>query len=440
MSNTILNHFYENEYVTKPSQVVGFDEAGFGPWFGPLSVAGVILPDNIVDILNLPENKKIAIKDSKKMTEKNRKLSAAFIQKHAVWYNVSLVSSECIDKHNHLYCDMSMISTGIRNTPVTTNTVIVDGSRFYNVGPIPDHIRTIDTVVAGDSKYMQIAAASILAKVAHDEWLAELIKLNPLFEMYSIDKHKGYVNASHIKAVETYGLTSQHRTTWNVKSVDFSKVKANEFPVILPTTIDVITSWNYISTMPTGDNIPITPARNTLPSFIDINFDEVTTPTNNRLECMSPQTLTTPRAPCKIARIRTESCLFKDEDLTTPIKEFPSITPTPSPLNTSRMLTPSLTRASYTDEKGMSLVDEIRDLILNKINVKRLAVYKAKITVLHILKSLKPADAMQQIWTDLHIKLNADDMEHVKAMWSKKITFTDTPTTDILFEWAFIDE
>ncbi len=176
--------------------IAGIDEAGRGPLAGPVYAAAVILPEEcVIEGLN----------DSKKLSEKRREELYDIIIEKAVAYNIQSVSEKIIDEVNILnavFIAMNKASQALSPQP---DYVLVDGNR------IKDMIFPCETVVKGDSKSINIAAASILAKVSRDRYITEISDKYP---EYNFAKHKGYGTKEHVEALKKYGPCEIHRKTF----------------------------------------------------------------------------------------------------------------------------------------------------------------------------------------------------------------------------------
>ncbi len=177
----------------------GTDEAGRGCLAGPVVAAAVILPlDFKHDLLN----------DSKQLTEKQRKLLRPIIEKEALAYGVAYVYQEEIDKINILNASILAMHKSIDKLNIVPDFIIVDGNRFKNYHSIPHQ-----TIVKGDSIYLSIAAASILAKTYRDEYM-EHIHLD--FSDYNWKKNKGYPTKEHRNAIRAVGVSLHHRKSFRL--------------------------------------------------------------------------------------------------------------------------------------------------------------------------------------------------------------------------------
>ncbi len=177
----------------------GTDEAGRGCLAGPVVAAAVILPASFKNEL---------LNDSKQLTEKQRQLLRPIIEEEALAYGVAFVGQEEIDKINILNASILAMHQSIEKLNTTPEFIIVDGNRFKNYNNVPHQ-----TIVKGDSKYLSIAAASILAKTYRDDYM-EQIHID--FPVYNWKKNKGYPTKEHRQAIRDFGVTKHHRKTFRL--------------------------------------------------------------------------------------------------------------------------------------------------------------------------------------------------------------------------------
>ena len=184
----------ENELAQKGyTSICGVDEAGRGPLCGPVVAAACILPDGLViEGLN----------DSKKLTEKKREALFDVICESAIAYSIAEASVEEIDRMNILEADLLAMRRAIDGLSVKADFAIIDGNiaRDFQIPAM--------AVVKGDARSMNIAAASILAKVTRDRMC---IDLDTQYPEYEIAKHKGYGTKAHMDALRKYGPSPIHR-------------------------------------------------------------------------------------------------------------------------------------------------------------------------------------------------------------------------------------
>ena len=186
-------------YYTSDKVEAGLDEVGRGCLAGPVVAAAVILPKNYSnDILN----------DSKQLTEKKRALVEKHILEHAIAYQIKEVSHTKIDEINILNASFLAMHLAVDDLSVEPELLLVDGNRFTKYKEV-DHI----CVVKGDSKYMSIAAASVLAKNYRDRLMVDLGKE---FPEYDWAKNVGYPTKKHREAIKEFGVTPHHRMSFRL--------------------------------------------------------------------------------------------------------------------------------------------------------------------------------------------------------------------------------
>lgn len=190
----MLKNNYSGEFLE-----AGTDEAGRGCLAGPVTAAAVILPENF----ELP-----LLNDSKKLSEKNRELLRPIIEKQAVTFAVTHLEPLIIDEINILNASIKAMQESICKLNPTSSYIIVDGNRFKPINNIP-----YTTIVKGDSKYMSIAAASVLAKTYRDEYMD---RIHEEFPMYNWKQNKGYPTKEHREAIARYGTTKYHRMSFRL--------------------------------------------------------------------------------------------------------------------------------------------------------------------------------------------------------------------------------
>lgn len=174
----------------------GVDEAGRGPLAGPVCAAAVILPFGL-DIEGL--------NDSKKLTDKKRRALFEIIKKEAIAYGIALVDEKRIDEINILQATFEAMREAVSQLGVSPDLVLVDGNQDPKL-PFPTQ-----TVIKGDARSANIAAASILAKVTRDLLMEELAEQYP---QYGFEVHKGYGTKKHYEALREYGPSDIHRRTF----------------------------------------------------------------------------------------------------------------------------------------------------------------------------------------------------------------------------------
>ena len=176
--------------------ICGVDEAGRGPLAGPVYAAAVILPEH----LEIP-----GLDDSKKLTDKRRRELMPMIKEQAIAYGIGIATEKEIDEINILQATFLAMERAIAQLEGKADFALIDGNREKDFG-LP-----VMTVVKGDSRSANIAAASILAKVSRDDYMEEMAKQYP---EYGFEIHKGYGTKAHYEALRTYGHCDLHRVTF----------------------------------------------------------------------------------------------------------------------------------------------------------------------------------------------------------------------------------
>ncbi len=177
----------------------GTDEAGRGCLAGPVTAAAVILPLSFNNSL---------LNDSKQLSEKNRNILKPIIESEATTFAFQHISEIEIDSINILNASIKAMHGSITKLKIPPNYIIVDGNKFKSYKTIPHQ-----TIIKGDSKYLSIAAASVLAKTYRDEYME---KIHEEFPMYNWKQNKGYPTKEHRAAIRKYGITKYHRKSFRL--------------------------------------------------------------------------------------------------------------------------------------------------------------------------------------------------------------------------------
>lgn len=178
------------------SAICGVDEAGRGPLAGPVCAAAVILPAN----LEIP-----GLNDSKKLTDKKRRELFPVIKEQAIAYGIAFASEKEIDEINILQATFLAMQRALNQLEGKAAFALIDGNREKDFG-LP-----VMTVVKGDSRSANIAAASVLAKVTRDIYMEELAEKYP---RYGFEIHKGYGTKAHYAALTELGPCEAHRQSF----------------------------------------------------------------------------------------------------------------------------------------------------------------------------------------------------------------------------------
>lgn len=191
----MLKQFFSNKETIE----CGCDEAGRGCLAGPVVAAAVILP---------PDFSHPLLNDSKKLSDKQRRLLRPIIEQNAIAYCVGFVSNEEIDKINILQASFLAMNRAIEGLKQKPELLLIDGNRFNNNTDI-----AFQCIVKGDSLYQSIAAASILAKTYRDDYM---LNLHKEFPKYHWDKNMGYPTKAHRQAIIENGISPFHRKSFNL--------------------------------------------------------------------------------------------------------------------------------------------------------------------------------------------------------------------------------
>lgn len=177
----------------------GCDEAGRGCLSGPVVAAAVILP---------PDFSNTVLNDSKKLSEKKRYELRPIIEREAMAWAVGIVSNTKIDEINILNASFLAMTQAVKKLNLAPEHLLIDGNRFKSDLDIP-----FTCMVKGDSRFMSIAAASILAKTYRDDIMLDLHKEYPVYDW---NKNKGYPTQKHRQQIAIHGVTPHHRNSFTL--------------------------------------------------------------------------------------------------------------------------------------------------------------------------------------------------------------------------------
>lgn len=184
----------------------GCDEVGRGCLSGPVVAAAVILDHNFNQNL---------VNDSKKLTSKTRLDLDSYIKEHVREYAIAELPPSFIDEHNILNASIHAMHLALDQLTIRPELILVDGNRFHPYPFIPHQC-----IIKGDSKFLSIACASILAKNYRDQLM---IELHEEFPEYGWNKNMGYATKQHREALNKYGATIHHRKSFRL---DYSEVRS----------------------------------------------------------------------------------------------------------------------------------------------------------------------------------------------------------------------
>lgn len=179
------------------SNEAGLDEAGRGCLAGPVVAAAVVLPEGFSHPL---------LNDSKQMSEKNRNILRAIIEREAVAWSVQFLSPKEIDELNILRASITGMQRAALQLKIKPSHLLVDGNRFY---ALDGYSHTC--MIKGDMRFLNIAAASVLAKTHRDEFM---LNLHEKFPQYAWNRNMGYPTKAHRAAISEFGACEHHRMTF----------------------------------------------------------------------------------------------------------------------------------------------------------------------------------------------------------------------------------
>ena len=175
--------------------IAGVDEAGRGPLVGPVVAAAVILPEGY----NLK-----GLNDSKQLSEKQRNLFFEYIKRDAISVGVGIVSAKEIDEINILEASRKAMNIALDNLDVKPDYILTDAMKLDRDTPVLP-------IIHGDALSLNIAAASVIAKVTRDKIMVEYGALHPEYEF---ERHKGYPTKKHLELMQKYGILDEYRKTY----------------------------------------------------------------------------------------------------------------------------------------------------------------------------------------------------------------------------------
>jgi ribonuclease HII len=210
----MLLHSFSNQILE-----AGTDEAGRGCLAGPVTAAAILLPENFQNNL---------LNDSKQLSEKTREKLRPIIEEVALSFSVTHIEPLIIDEINILNASLKAMQECILKLNPLPIYIMVDGNRplipkkglIYNSGKIfsDKEIEILNSIpstsiIKGDSKYLSIAAASVLAKTYRDDYMN---KIHEEFPIYNWKQNKGYPTKEHREAIRKYGVTKYHRMSFRL--------------------------------------------------------------------------------------------------------------------------------------------------------------------------------------------------------------------------------
>lgn len=188
----------------------GVDEVGRGCLLGRVYAAAVIMPNEFEDSTYQ------LIKDSKKLSKSKRYYLDNYIKNIAIDYGIGYAEVGEIDKNNILKASIIAMHRALDNLNIELDMILVDGNRFNQYIDHMDNFISHECIINGDSKYISIAAASILAKTARDNYVVDLVEKNPDLTKYDLLNNMGYGTKKHLESINSNGISKYHRKTFGI--------------------------------------------------------------------------------------------------------------------------------------------------------------------------------------------------------------------------------
>jgi ribonuclease HII len=200
-----------DSHYTSDLLEAGVDEVARGCLAGPVFAAAVIWPREI----ELETDFTMELKDSKKLSRKQRNNLREYIEAYAIDYSVASVNNQEIDSINIRNASFLAMHRAIQGLNVDPDLLLVDGNAFKPyLTPGSRDVIEHKCIISGDDKYQSIAAASILAKVYHDDFIDSLLNSNDDLKKYGWSTNMCYGTAEHLEAIKKYGISPYHRKSF----------------------------------------------------------------------------------------------------------------------------------------------------------------------------------------------------------------------------------
>tara|TARA_B110001450_G_scaffold253054_2_gene275844 strand:- start:1971 stop:2594 length:624 start_codon:yes stop_codon:yes gene_type:complete len=201
-------------YYYRDEIEAGVDEVARGCLAGPVFTSAVVWPKEID-----PSDTNTIVNDSKKLSRRKRLMLKDYIEEFALDYSVSQVDSNTIDTINIFNATQKCMHNSIDKLDIYLDHIIVDGDKFQPYRDRTNSVIPYTCVVKGDSKYVPVACASILAKVYHDQYIEKLCDDNLELDLYDWRNNMCYGTHKHIEAIKKNGITEYHRKTFGICNI-----------------------------------------------------------------------------------------------------------------------------------------------------------------------------------------------------------------------------
>jgi ribonuclease HII len=201
-------------YYFKDEIEAGVDEVARGCLAGPVFTSAVVWPKEID-----PSDANIIVNDSKKISRRRRMILKDYIEEYALDFSVAQIDNKIIDDINIFNATQKCMHNSLDKLNIYLDHIIVDGDKFKPYKDKTNSIIPYTCVVKGDSKFVPVASASILAKVYHDLYIEKLCDENNLLDMYDWRNNMCYGTKKHIEAIKQNGITEYHRKTFGICNI-----------------------------------------------------------------------------------------------------------------------------------------------------------------------------------------------------------------------------
>lgn len=201
-------------YYFEDEVEAGVDEVARGCLAGPVFTSAVIWPKEID-----PSDMNIIVKDSKKLSARKRLMLKDYIEEYAINFSVSQIDNIVIDEINILNATYKCMHKSLDKLDINLDHILVDGNKFKLYKDKQNNIIPHTCIIKGDSHYVPIACASILAKVYHDKYIEKLCNENEELNVYDWKNNMCYGTKNHIDAIKKNGISKYHRKTFGICNI-----------------------------------------------------------------------------------------------------------------------------------------------------------------------------------------------------------------------------